>query len=145
MGATRYQPKGELMQSPETGFRAIDDYIAAFPDDVQGQLQAVRATIHAAAPDAVELISYGMPAFAQEGNLVYFAALKHHIGFYPTSSGIAAFQQEIAAYESSKGAVKFPKDQPLPLDLIAKIVQYRVTENLTRAAAKRSKARRRKE
>jgi len=133
------------MQSQETGFRTIDDYIAAFPDDVQALLQAVRATIHAAAPDAVERISYGMPAFAQEGNLVYFAALKHHIGLYPTSSGIAAFQQEISAYESSKGAVKFPKDQPMPLDLIARIVQFRVTENLNRAAAKsQKKAQRRK-
>jgi uncharacterized protein YdhG (YjbR/CyaY superfamily) len=134
-----------MMQSQETGFRTIDEYIATFPDDVQALLQAVRATIHAAAPDAVERISYGMPAFAQEGNLVYFAALKHHIGLYPTSSGIAAFQQEISAYESSKGAVKFPKDQPMPLDLITKIVQYRVTENLARAAAKsQKKAQRRK-
>ena len=124
------------MQSQETRFRTIDEYIATFPDDVQALLQAVRATIHAAAPDAVELISYGMPAFAQEGNLVYFAALKNHIGLYPTSSGIAAFQQEISAYESSKGAVKFPKDQQLPLELITKIVQFRVTENLNRAAAK---------
>lgn len=133
------------MQSQETRFRTIDEYIATFPDDVQALLQAVRATIHAAAPDAVELISYGMPAFAQEGNLVYFAALKNHIGLYPTSSGIAAFQQEISAYESSKGAVKFPKDQPMPLDLITKIVQYRVTENLARAAAKsQKKAQRRK-
>jgi uncharacterized protein YdhG (YjbR/CyaY superfamily) len=124
------------MQSQQTGFRTIDEYIAAFPEDVQMLLQAVRATIHAAAPDAVERISYNMPAFAQEGNLVYFAALKHHIGLYPTSSGIAAFLQEIAAYESSKGAVKFPKDQPMPLDLITKIVRFRVTENLNRAAAK---------
>lgn len=128
-----------MMQSQETGFRTIDDYIAAFPEDVRPLLQAVRATIHAAAPDALERISYGMPAFAQEGNLVYFAALKNHIGLYPTSSGIAAFQQEISAYESSKGAVKFPKDQPMPLDLIAKIVRFRVTENLNRAAAKSQK------
>jgi uncharacterized protein YdhG (YjbR/CyaY superfamily) len=133
------------MQSQQTGFRTIDEYIATFPDDVQALLQAVRATIHAAAPDAVERISYGMPAFAQEGNLVYFAALKNHIGLYPTSSGIAAFQQEISAYESSKGAVKFPKDQQLPLELITKIVQLRVTENLNRAAAKsQRKAKRRK-
>ena len=133
------------MQDQQTGFRSIDEYIAAFPEDVQALLQAVRATIHAAAPDAVERISYNMPAFAQEGNLVYFAGLKNHIGLYPTSSGIAAFQQEIAAYESSKGAVKFPKDQPLPLDLITRIVQFRVTENLNRAAAKsQKKAQRRK-
>lgn len=124
------------MQSQQTGFRTIDEYIAAFPEDVQALLQALRTTIHAAAPDAVERISYNMPAFAQEGNLVYFAALKNHIGLYPTSSGIAAFQQELSAYESSKGAVKFPKDQPMPLDLITKIVQFRVAENLNRAAAK---------
>jgi uncharacterized protein YdhG (YjbR/CyaY superfamily) len=144
MVTIHYQLKGELMESQDTRFRTIDEYIAAFPADVQALLQAVRATIRAAAPDAEERISYGMPAFAQEGNLVYFAALKHHIGFYPTPSGIAAFQQELSAYESSKSAVKFPKDQPLPLDLITKIVQFRVTENLTRAAAKRSKAQRRK-
>ncbi|HKT40587.1 MAG TPA: DUF1801 domain-containing protein, partial [Ktedonobacterales bacterium] len=78
------------MQSQQTGFRTIDEYIAAFPEDVQALLQALRTTIHAAAPDAVERISYNMPAFAQEGNLVYFAALKNHIGLYPTSSGIAA-------------------------------------------------------
>ena len=139
------QSRGEIMQDQGTGFRTIDEYIAAFPADVQALLQAVRATIHAAAPDAEERISYGMPAFAQEGNLVYFAALKHHIGLYPTSSGIAAFQQELAAYESSKGAVKFPKGQPMPLDLIAKIVRFRVTENLNRAAAKsQRKAQRRK-
>ena len=133
------------MENQQTRFGAIDEYIAAFPEDVQTLLQIVRGAIHAAAPDAVERISYGMPAFAQEGALVYFAALKNHIGLYPTPSGIAAFQQEIAAYESSKGAVKFPKDQPMPLDLITKIVQFRVTENLTRAAAKsRTKAQRRK-
>ncbi len=132
------------MQNQQTGFRTIDEYIATFPEDVQALLQAVRATIHAAAPDAEERISYNMPAFAQEGNLVYFAALKNHIGFYPTSNGIAAFQQEISAYESSKGAVKFPKDQPMALDLITRIVQFRVTENLNRAAAKsRAKAQRR--
>ncbi|HEU4784958.1 MAG TPA: DUF1801 domain-containing protein [Ktedonobacterales bacterium] len=133
------------MQSQQAGFHTTDEYIAAFPADVQALLQAVRATIRAAAPDAEERISYGMPAFAQEGNLVYFAALKNHIGLYPTSSGIAAFQQELSAYESSKGAVKFPKDQPMPLDLITRIVQFRVTENLNRAAAKsRTKSQRRK-
>ncbi len=133
------------MQGHQTGFRTIDEYIATFPADVQALLQTLRATIHAAAPGAEERISYGIPAFAQEGNLVYFAALKNHIGLYPTSSGIAAFQDEISAYESSKGAVKFPKDQPMPLDLITRIVQFRVAENLNRAAAKsRTKVQRRK-
>lgn len=121
------------------GFNSIDEYIAAFPEDRQALLEAVRATIRAAAPAAVERISYQMPTFAQEGNLVYFASLKNHIGFYPTGSGIAAFQEEIAGYESSKGAVKFPIDQPLPLDLIGRIVQFRVAENLNKAAAKAGK------
>jgi uncharacterized protein YdhG (YjbR/CyaY superfamily) len=86
-----------------------------------------------------------MPTFALHGNLVYFAALKNHIGFYPTSSGIAAFQHELSRYEGSKGAVRFPINQPLPMDLIRKIVAYRVAENLNRAAAKaQAKARQRK-
>ena len=127
------------MEHRTGGFSTIDEYIASFPEDRQALLEAVRATIHAAAPDATERISYQMPAFAQEGNLVYFAALKNHIGFYPTGSGVAAFQDEIAGYESTKGAIKFPIDQPLPLDLITRIVQFRVTENLNKAAAKAGK------
>jgi uncharacterized protein YdhG (YjbR/CyaY superfamily) len=121
------------------GYTSIDEYIAAYPKDVQALLEAMRTAIHAAAPDAEERISYQMPAFALEGNLVYFAALKHHIGFYPTSSGIAAFQQELSAYEGSKGAVKFPIDKPLPLELIGRIVQFRVAENQERAQAKARK------
>ena len=80
-----------------------------------------------------------MPAFAQHGNLVYFAALKKHIGFYPTSSGIAAFQEELTPYASSKGAVQFPLDQPLPIELISRIVRFRVAENLAKVAAKSRK------
>jgi uncharacterized protein YdhG (YjbR/CyaY superfamily) len=124
------------MDSHNRGFHSIDEYIASFSEDVQEALQTMRATIRAAAPDAVERISYQMPAFSQEGNLVYFAALKDHIGFYPTSSGIAAFQQELARYKGTKGAVRFPKGQPLPLELITRIVQFRVAENLSRAAAR---------
>jgi uncharacterized protein YdhG (YjbR/CyaY superfamily) len=123
----------------ERNFQTIDEYIAAYPPAIQVLLEEVRATIKAAAPDASEIISYGMPAFAQNGNLVYFAALKNHIGLYPTSSGIAAFQEEVSQYESSKGAVKFPIGQPLPLDLITRIVQFRVNENLQKAAAKANK------
>lgn len=127
------------MEHRTGGFRSIDEYIATFPEDIQALLEAVRATIKAAAPDAKELISYQMPAFAQNGNLVYFAALKNHIGLYPTSSGIAAFKDELSMYEGSKGAVKFPISQPLPLELIGKIVQFRVSENLKKAAAKARK------
>lgn len=127
------------MDSQKAGFRSIDEYIAACPEDVQATLQAARATIRAAAPDAEERISYAMPAFALNGNLVYFAALKHHIGFYPTPSGIEAFQQETAAYVSTKGALRFPIDQPLPMDLISRIVTFRVAENRARAEAKSNK------
>ena len=124
------------MENASRGFRTIDEYIAAFPPDIQALLETVRATIHAAAPDARELISYAMPAFAQHGNLVYFAGLKDHIGFYPTPSGIEAFQDELSKYRTTKGAVNFPVDQPLPLELISEVVRFRVAENLDKAAAK---------
>jgi uncharacterized protein YdhG (YjbR/CyaY superfamily) len=124
------------MDQRKVGFTSIDEYIATFPEDRQALLQAMRATIREAAPDAVEVISYQMPAFAQNGNLVYFAGLKDHIGFYPTPSGIEAFQDELSKYRTTKGAVNFPVDQPLPLDLISKIVRFRVAENLDKAEAK---------
>ena len=131
------------MDSQKRAFNSIDEYIATFPADIRATLQTLRAAIRAAAPDAEERISYQMPTFAQEGNLIHFAALKDHIGFYPTSSGIAAFQDELARFKSSKGAVRFPTGEPLPLDLIARIVRFRVTENLERAARKQAKAARR--
>jgi uncharacterized protein YdhG (YjbR/CyaY superfamily) len=127
------------MELHKGGFRSIDEYIATFPEDIQALLEAVRATIKASAPDAEERISYQMPTFALNGNVVHFAALKNHIGFYPTPSGIEAFKDELSMYEGSKGAVKFPIGQPLPMELISKIVQFRVTENLNRAAAKARK------
>lgn len=117
----------------------IDDYIANFPKDIQIILQELRATIAKAAPEAEETISYQMPTFRLKGNLVHFAAHKNHIGFYPTPSGIEKFKSELSAYESAKGSVKFPIDQPLPLDLISKIVAYRVTENLEKAIYKSKK------
>jgi uncharacterized protein YdhG (YjbR/CyaY superfamily) len=120
----------------KNSFGSIDEYIAAFPEDKQVLLETVRATIRAAAPEAEERISYQMPAFALHGNLVYFAALKNHIGFYPTSSGIAAFKEELSGYETSKGAIKFPLTRPLPLELISKIVQFRVRENLDKVAVR---------
>ena len=127
------------MKDKKAGFGSIDEYIATFPEEIQKTLQELRATIKAAAPGAEEKISYQMPAFALKGNLVYFAALKNHIGFYPTPSGITAFKDELSKYESSKGAVKFPLDKPLPLKLIRKIVKYRVAENLKNAELKASK------
>jgi uncharacterized protein YdhG (YjbR/CyaY superfamily) len=127
------------MRDQAARFHSIDEYIATFPEDVQVILRDMRATIRAAAPDAEERISYQMPAFALNGILVYFAAFKNHIGFYPTSSGIEAFRQELSAYEGSKGAVRFPIGEPLPKDLITRIVRYRIAENLKSAAAKANK------
>lgn len=127
------------MEQRKEGYRSIDEYIATFPEEVQALLEAVRATIKAAAPGAEERISYQMPAFALHGNLVYFAALKDYIGFYPTSSGIAAFKDEVSKYEGSKGSVKFPIGQPLPMELISDIVRFRVAENLNKAGAKARK------
>lgn len=108
----------------------IDEYIANFPEATQALLQQLRATIKEAAPEAEEAISYGMPAFRQNRILVYFAAYSKHIGFYPTGSGIKAFEEEIAKYKWSKGAVQFPIDKPLPIELITKMVSYRVIENM---------------
>ncbi len=108
----------------------IDEYIATFPPDVQKILNMLRATIQKAAPDATEKISYAMPTFYLNGNLVHFAAYKNHIGFYPAPSGIEAFEKELSVYKTSKGAVQFPINKPLPFALITKIVRYRVKENL---------------
>jgi uncharacterized protein YdhG (YjbR/CyaY superfamily) len=127
------------MDSHKAGFHSIDEYIAAFPGDIRKALEQLRATIKAAAPGAEEKISYGIPAFVLKGNLVYFAAYKKHIGFYPTSSPIKAFKRELSAYEVGKGTVRFPIDEPLPLELISKIVKYRVAENLRNAEIKSSK------
>ena len=127
------------MKSDKVGFVSIDEYIATFPEEIQEKLQKMRATIKAAAPKAEEKISYQMPTFFLKGNLVHFAALKNHIGFYPTPSGIEAYKDEASIYESTKGALRFPLDKPLPLTLIRKIVKFRVAENLKKAEAKSSK------
>ncbi len=108
----------------------IDQYISSFPEDVQVRLQSLRHTIQKAAPKAEEKISYGLPTFTLNGNLVHFGGFKNHIGFYPAPSGITSFQKELAAYESGKGSVKFPLDKPLPLTLVTKIVKCRVKENM---------------
>ncbi len=117
----------------------IDAYIASFPEDVRAVLEKVRATIRKAAPGAEETISYRIPTFTLNGNLVHFAAFKNHIGFYPGPTGIEAFKDELSAYEGAKGSVRFPLDQPIPLGLISKIVKFRVKESLEAAKAKGKK------
>jgi uncharacterized protein YdhG (YjbR/CyaY superfamily) len=124
------------MDSRKAGPGSIDEYIAAFPEDIQKILEELRGTIKAAAPEAQENISYQMPAFALKGNLVWFAAFKNHIGFYPMPSGIQAFKKEFSIYEGSKGTIRFSIDKPLPLKLIGKVIKFRVAENLKKAEIK---------
>ncbi|MGB8192237.1 MAG: DUF1801 domain-containing protein, partial [Chitinophagaceae bacterium] len=131
--------KHEKMEATAVKFKTVEEYLSAFPDSTKKLLKELRRTIKESAPDAEELISYNMPAYKLHGALVYFAAYKGHIGFYPITSGIRAFEKELSAYEGSKGTVKFPLDKPLPLKLISRIVKYRVKENLEKAAAKSKK------
>ena len=115
-------------------FKTIDEYIEAFPTNVQNILEKMRKTIRKAAPEAIEVISYQMPTFKLNGkNLVHFAAFKNHIGFYPIPTGIKAFKEELSQYKQGKGSVQFPIDKPIPYDLVEKVVKYRVKENLARA------------
>jgi uncharacterized protein YdhG (YjbR/CyaY superfamily) len=123
----------------KNGATSVDEYIAMFPPQVQKKLQEVRAAIHTAAPEATEKISYQMPTFYLDGNLVYFGGFQEHIGFYPIPSGIEAFKEELSKYKQGKGSVQFPLDQPLPLDLIRRIVLFRAEENKKKAAAKKKK------
>lgn len=127
------------MDMEKSNFTTIDEYIAGFPAEVQEKLRAMRATIHAAAPDATEKISYMMPTFFLNGNLVHFAAFQKHIGFYPAPRGIEQFKDELSRYKGAKGSVQFPLDQPLPLDLIDRIVRFRAEENRGKAGAKTPK------
>lgn len=115
----------------------IDAYILGFPEEIQTRLKQVRATIKAAAPEAEETIKYAMPTFVLHGNLVHFAAFKNHIGLYPTPSGIVAFKEDLSVYKGAKGSIQFPHDKPLPLELIAKIVAFRVKENNEKALKKK--------
>jgi uncharacterized protein YdhG (YjbR/CyaY superfamily) len=115
-------------------FKTVEEYFSAFPASTQGILEEVRNTIKRAAPDAKEVISYNMPAFKLNGVLVYYAAHKEYIGFYPTASPIMAFKDELSAYKWSKGAIQFPVDKPIPVDLITRIVQFRVREDMEKAA-----------
>ncbi|RXK62335.1 hypothetical protein ESA94_04805 [Lacibacter luteus] len=120
-----------------TSITTIDAYLVDFPVSTQTLLQQMRSTIAKAAPKAEEAISYGMPTFKLQGNLVHFAGYKNHIGFYPAPSGIEAFADELKKYKTSKGAIQFPIDEKLPLALVTKIVKFRVKENLEKAAAKK--------
>jgi uncharacterized protein YdhG (YjbR/CyaY superfamily) len=107
----------------------IDKYIAGFPEETQKIMQHLRTIIRNAAPEAKEVISYAMPAYRQNSILVYFAGYKHHIGFYPTPNAIKAFKNELADYKWSKGAVQFPLSKPLPVELIERMVRFRLEED----------------
>lgn len=123
------------MQYNKGGYANIDEYIALYPEPIQAILTQLRATIKAAAPDATEKIAYQMPAFVLKGNLVYFAVWKKHIGFYPASGAVfEVFKDQLAGYKGTSGSVHFPLDKPMPLDLIREIVEFRVVEDLERAA-----------
>jgi uncharacterized protein YdhG (YjbR/CyaY superfamily) len=131
--------KGVIMEGNKITFKSIDEYILQFPPEVQEILNTLREVIKETAPGAEEKISYQMPTFALNGNLVHFAAYKKHIGFYPTASGIAAFKNELSAYNGAKGSVQFPIEKPLPYELISEIVKYRVAENIKKAESKLKK------
>ncbi len=120
-------------------FTTVDEYINSFPLEVRKILEKLRQTIARAAPNAEEVISYNMPAFKLNGALVYYAAYKKHVGFYPTNSGITEFADELADYKTSKGAIQFPLEKPLPTGLITKIVKFRAVENKAKALAKKNK------
>lgn len=124
------------MATGQTAPKNIDEYIAGFPEDVQELLEKVRATIREAAPDAEEAIKYQIPTFTLNGNLVHFAAFKNHIGFYPAPRGIEVFKDELSAYKGAKGSVQFPFGEPIPYDLISRIVKFRAQENREKANAK---------
>ncbi|HWP91429.1 MAG TPA: DUF1801 domain-containing protein [Thermodesulfobacteriota bacterium] len=117
------------MPSPRKQYKSVDEYIGSFPKSVRDVLEKLRRTIQKAAPEAEEVISYQIPTYKLNGSLVHFAAFKNHIGFYPTSSVIKVFKNELSRYETAKGSVKFPMDKPIPFDLVRKIVEYRVKEN----------------
>lgn len=127
------------MQTDHPAPGTIDEYIAGFPPEIQEILEKIRMTIRKAAPGAEEAMKYQMPTFTLKGNLVYFAAYKKHIGFYPVPRGHEEFKDELAAYESGKGTAQFPLGKPIPYDLIRRIVKFRVKENLKKAEAKEKK------
>ena len=129
------------MPPEKNTYRNNDEYIAEFPNDIRLVLEEVRRAVRDAAPEAVETISYSMPAFKLEGILVYFAAFNNHIGFFPTASGVEHFKNELDGYEISKGTIRFPLHKPMPVDLIQRIVAFRVEENLKKAEGRTKRKR----
>lgn len=117
------------MQTSSITFNSVDEYIASFPTSQQALLQSVRQVVREEAPEAQESIAYGMPAYRLNGPLVYFALFEKHLGLYPTPEGISAFESDLKPYKQGKGSVQFPLDQPLPLELIRRMVHQRVAEN----------------
>jgi uncharacterized protein YdhG (YjbR/CyaY superfamily) len=129
------------METAKPGYQTIQEYIRSCPKEVRGKLKELRSAITAAAPEAEERISYRMPAFWLKGYVVYFAAFKNHIGFFPTATGVRAFKDKLTGYTTSKGTVQFPLDRPLPLTLIRNIVKFKVAENLKNSEAKIARGR----
>jgi len=120
--------------------QTVDEYISTYPENIQRRLRDIRKIVKKMAPDAVEKISYGMPAYTYKGMLIYYAVHTHHIGLYPYPSTLEAFRNELAGYRTSKGTVQFPHDKPIPTDLISDIVRYRVQENTIRYEMKKKKS-----
>ncbi|MFA6941470.1 MAG: DUF1801 domain-containing protein [Clostridiaceae bacterium] len=127
------------MEESKVTYSTIDEYILQFPSEIQEILKKLRKVIKESAPDAEEKISYQMPAFVLNGNLVYFAAFKNHIGFYPTLSGMEAFENELTEYKTGKGTIQFPFGKLIPYELVSKIVKFRVAENIKKAEDKLKK------
>lgn len=127
------------MDENSNAYQTIDDYINQYTGDIRERLTYLREVIKEAAPEASERISYQMPALFLHGVLVYFAAFKKHIGFFPTASGVIAFQDELTEYKCTKGTIQFPYNKPIPYDLVKRITQYRVTENISINEAKKKK------
>jgi uncharacterized protein YdhG (YjbR/CyaY superfamily) len=131
--------RGAMKPSARSAPRNVDDYIAGFPPEVRAVLHKIRATVRKAAPEAEERISWGMPAYAQDGMLTFFAGFEKHVSVFPGPEGIERFKKELAPYGTSKGTVRFPPGTPVPYGLIARIVKFRLKENRARAAAKQKK------
>jgi uncharacterized protein YdhG (YjbR/CyaY superfamily) len=128
------------METKTAAAKNIDEYIAGFPPEVQAVLEKVRGTIRTAAPEAEETISYGIPTYKLNGRyVIYFAGYKKHISVYPAPIGVEEFKEELAAYASGQGTAKFPLNKPIPFDLITRMVQFQLKENLAKTAAKREK------
>lgn len=127
------------MEEKKATYQTTDEYIEQFSPEIQELLTTIRNVIKEAAPEATEKISYQMPTFYLHGNLVHFAANKNHIGFYPSSSGVEAFKDQLTLYKTSKGAIQFPLDKPIPFEIISEITKYRVLESKAKAEAKAAK------